>query len=193
MHVGEADHLVQRGRAHSGGDAADDLLALQHQVAFLGAGVAVVGEREADQFAGQRLLGLDLRRAAADEERLGLGDRPGHVGLPDAGEAVGVLADDDVAFFEAQHALGFDAEGADAFGPAGRHQRVPQGFALACRHVDLIAELADEADPHDARRDAGDRALAARPCKGSLRREVDALADALQHLARIGPAMLTPA
>ncbi|MNZ40296.1 hypothetical protein D3C78_578090 [compost metagenome] len=103
------------------------------------------------------------------------------------GHAVGVLADDHVALLQAQQALGLDAERADLVLRAGLHQRIPQVFAVARRHVDLVAQLADEADPQQACRDAGDRALAHRQVGEGFRAEVDVGAQLAQHVARARP------
>src|SRR5262249_22265651 len=96
-------------------------------------------------------------RTLADEERLALRDGPGHVGLVRVGEAIRVLADDDVALLEAQHALGLDAEGPDAQRLSSFHEGVPHMLAEVRGHVDLVAELADEADAQQAAGYAGNR------------------------------------
>ena len=70
-------------------------------------------------------------------------------------------------------------------GPGG-HERVPKRLAMVARHVDLVTELADEAHPHQERRDAGDVALAHPHVGEGLGPEVDILAGLGQHLARLG-------
>ena len=72
------------------------------------------------------------------------------------GQAVGVLADDQVPFLQAQHALRFDAEGPQAPRQPGRVQRLPHFGPAAGGHVNFVAQLADEADAHQTRRRAGD-------------------------------------
>ena len=76
------------------------------------------------------------------------------------GQPIRILADDDMALLQPQHALGLDAEGLYASGAAGGHQRIPQRLALARRDMDLIAELADEPDAEQPGRYAGDAAEA---------------------------------
>ena len=75
---------------------------------------------------------LDLDGFLAHEIGLGLADRPGHVGFVGMRQAVGVLADDDVALLQPQHALGLDAERLDVEGLARLHQRVPHMLAHSC-------------------------------------------------------------
>ena len=116
---------------------------------------------EAHQLARERSRRLDPDRALADEERLPAGDRPFHPGLVREGEAVRVLADDDVALLQPQDALRLDAERADAERLAGFGQQVPKRCAVGSRAVDLVAELAHEADAQHPDRDAGERAQAA--------------------------------
>ena len=99
-------------------------------------------------------------------------------------EAVGVLADDDVALLETQHALRLDAEWLDAEGLAGLDQLVPQRFAHLRRAVDLVAELADEADAQDAHRNAGERPRAHGHVGECLLREVDVGFDRADQVAR---------
>src|SRR6185436_14813181 len=71
-------------------------------------------EREADEDSLEWARAYDAEAPLADEERLVVFDGPGHVGFVGVREAVGVLADDDVGFFEAEHALSLDSEGTDA-------------------------------------------------------------------------------
>lgn len=108
---------------------------------------AAPGQGETDQFADRRLRLEDLHGALADEERLAAGDGPVHVDLGRAGHAVGVLADDHVALFQAQQALGLDPERTNVMRLAGLHQRVPQRLAVARRCVDLVPQFADETHP----------------------------------------------
>src|SRR6185436_13387296 len=113
---GEADDLVQRRAASDGGDAADDFLVLDNQLAFLRylGCFGLLRQREAGEDPLERAGADDAQASLADEERLVVFDGPGHVGFIGIGEAVGVLADDDMGFFQPQDALGLHAEGADA-------------------------------------------------------------------------------
>jgi sarcosine oxidase subunit alpha len=58
--------------------------------------------------------------------------------------AVRILADDDVALFGAQHVHRLGAVGAGAILLPFRPQRLPDGFAIVRRHVDLEAPFARE-------------------------------------------------
>ena len=109
-------------------------------------------------------------RALADEIGLGLADRPGEADIVRRHRAVGLLADDDVALLGAQHVHRLGAVGRDAVCLAGLVERLPDGAAVARRHVDLEAELAGEADAEQPRRHAADLALGARSYAGTPRR-----------------------
>ncbi len=101
---------------------------------------------------------LAHERAPAEEVLLVLGDDPVHAEVDRRDRAVGVLADDDVALLGAQHVHRLGAVRRDAEALADIHQRFPNVPCLVA-HVDLVRELAGEADPHHARRHAGDEAL----------------------------------
>ena len=107
------------------------------------------------------VLGGVLERPAADEVLLLVElDDPRHRGAVGRRLRVGVLADDHVQLLQAQDALRLEPERPRA--PAA-DQRVPHVLAVGGREVDLVADLADEADPQEQRVDAGDlRALARR-------------------------------
>ena len=87
-------------------------------------------------------------------------DQPAHRRTARIGQGVGVLADDGVLLLEPEHPLGLHAEGPDPGVRARRHQGVPQVRGLVGRDVELVGQLADEADAQDGRRDPGDEALA---------------------------------
>ncbi len=71
------------------------------------------------------------------------------------GQAVGVLAHDEVALLQPHDPLGFETERCDPEIGAGLQQRLPQGQGDTGWHVHLIGELAGETDPpHDAAVDA---------------------------------------
>ena len=107
---------------------------------------------------GAGMLGGVLERPLADEVLVLVElDDPRHRRAVGRGLRVGVLADDDVQLLQAQDALGLEAEGADAVLGAGLEDRVPHVLAVGGGEVDLVADLADEADAQDQRRDAGDR------------------------------------
>src|SRR5262245_62067815 len=121
-------------------------------MAFLGTVGVRIGQREAYEPALRPAGMLDFYRPLADKERLALADRPAHRRLIGMGQAIGILTDDDMPLLEPHHALRLDPERLDAEGCARGRQRVPERFAQARRRVDLVAELADEADPEHARR-----------------------------------------
>src|SRR4051794_14694792 len=125
--------------------------------------------------------------ALADEVGLLLGDDPAHAEVERGHGAVRVLADDDVALLGAQHVHGLGAIGRDAERLAGAYERLPDWAAVAGRHVDLVGELAREADAEHARRHARDLTGAPGEVREGLRREVDVGADGAQHVARARP------
>ena len=109
------------------------------------------------------LLAVALERPAADEVLLLVElDDPRHRGAERRRLGVGVLADEDVQLLQAQDALRLEPERPQAVLGARLEQRVPEVLAVRGREVDLVADLADEADPHDQARHAGDRAPLAR-------------------------------
>ena len=83
---------------------------------------------------------------------------------------VGVLADDDVLLLEAQDALRLEPERPHV---AVRQQRVPEVLAVGRGAVDLVAELAGEADPQDQALDPGDAAGPPVEVAERLRRAVE--------------------
>ncbi len=99
------------------------------------------------------------------------------------GHAVGVLADDHVAFFQAQQALGLDAERANAQPRAGLHQGIPQALGVARRHVHFVAQFTHKAHPQDARGNAGHCALTYAEVREGLGRQVHIVTYLGQHLA----------
>ena len=107
--------------------------------------------------------------ALADEVGLRLGDDPAQAEIVGRHRAVGLLADDDVALLGAQHVHRLGAVGRDAVRLRRPPQRLPHRAAVVGRHVDLVAELAGEADAEDARRHAARPCLRARSCAGRPR------------------------
>jgi hypothetical protein len=78
-----------------------------------------------------------------------------------------------VHLLQAEHPLRLEPERPDAeVGPA-LEDRVPDVLAVRAREVDLVAELADEADPQEQRRDAGDQRLLGVEVPERVRREVE--------------------
>ncbi len=62
------------------------------------------------------------------------------------GDCVGILANDDMAFFQSQQPLRLDTERPDIMRATGLHECIPQRLTESRRHVNLEAELSDEAD-----------------------------------------------
>jgi hypothetical protein len=85
---------------------------------------------EADELLPQLVVGQVVQGGPANEVRLVQLDRPGQAGLDRRGERVGILRDDNVALFEAQDTLRFDAEGRDAVFLAGFQEEVPLILAV---------------------------------------------------------------
>ena len=83
-------------------------------------------------------------------------DHPAQPDLERVGFGVGVLADQDVLLLEAQDALGLQAEGLDAVALPRCHELVPHVLAVHRREMDLVAQLAHEADAQHQRRHARD-------------------------------------
>jgi len=90
-------------------------------------------------FAPKRTHGLALERALADEVTLGLHHNPAEVGIIRCHRAIGVLADDDVALFRAQHVHCLGAIRANAVVTAGIEDRLPRLHAAIARHADFEA------------------------------------------------------
>ena len=116
------------------------------------AGTRPFGHLEADEHPVETALADLLDRPLADEVVLVELDDPRHRRLERIRLRVGVLADQDVHLLEAQDALGLEAERRGVPFLARLEQRVPDVLAERAREVDLVAELADEADAQDERR-----------------------------------------
>ena len=152
-HPRHPDHLAELGRAARARDLADRPVAVvgEHRGALVGH--VAVGQREADERRLGRLLGGALERPPADEVLLLVElDDPRHRGAVGRRLRVGVLADEDVHLLQAQHPLRLEAERADAVLGARLQHRVPEVLAVRGRVVDLVADLADEADAQDQAR-----------------------------------------
>ena len=65
---------------------------------------------------------------------------------------VGVLTDDHMALLETEDSLGLEPERRDVEVASLLEQRVPDVIRVRAREVELVAELADEADPECERR-----------------------------------------
>src|SRR5207253_9952333 len=129
--------------------------AVAHDLAALG-GHRAVRHLEADEQLARPALARELERPLADEVLLLELRDPRHVRVEHVRLGVGVLADDDVLLLEPEDALRLETERLDPEIAAALEQRVPQMLAVRAREVQLVAELADEADAQRETRDAGD-------------------------------------
>ena len=147
----------------------------------------VVGE-EPDQLLAVRRQHVGAgERALADEILLGLPDRPVEAEVGERHRAVGLLADDDEALLGPHHMHRLGAVGAAAVLLDLAPRRLPNGAAVMRGHVDLVAELAGEAHPHQPRRNAADARLAhGHMGKASLARSTPSTSGATQSRA-FGP------
>ena len=96
---------------------------------------------------------------------------------------IGVLPDDDEAFFGAQNVHGFGA----IRGRARCHHGFPDVAAVAGGDVDFVGEFATEADTEDARGDAGDGARPPFHEFEGVAGKVNVITKALQDGARLWP------
>src|SRR5215208_4522053 len=89
-----------------------------------------------------------------------------------------------MSLLQAQDALSLYSERPYAEVRAALHQRLPDMQPVGGRHVDLVAELAGEADaPHETIVHAGDTSGADPHVGEGVRREVNALGQAQEQLA----------
>src|SRR6266700_7433758 len=128
---------------------ADRLVVFQNQAGFVRPVALGRGKLEADQAPLRRLAAQQLDRSFADEEWLLHRKRPAHAELVRRADRISILADDDVAFLQAQDARRFQAVGTQPERLARIHKGVPERLAIGLRGMELEAELAGVADPHD--------------------------------------------
>src|SRR6478735_8061869 len=139
-HPCQPDHVTDRlapsrARHAPGGEPLDhDLRAFGREDVLL--------HREADEALLLLALREVLERELADKVVLVQLREPRHAGREEVGLRVRVLSDDDVALLEAEHALRLEAERSRSL----RDERIPQMLTGGAREVELVAELADEAD-----------------------------------------------
>src|SRR5580704_15762838 len=144
----QADRAAEGGRHPARGHAAGDPRPVD-DLARLGRHHRAVLRLQPDQpGAGQAiLLVLPGQLGLAQEVVLVELDRPVKPRAEAAGQAVGVLADDKVALLKAQDALGLHPERRDPEVGAAVHQRLPDVQPVPGRDVQLVRQLAGEADP----------------------------------------------
>ena len=126
------------------------------------------------------------KAALADEEGLIHPDRPRRIDLQAIGDAIGILADDEMALLETQHALGLDAKGFDAPCRSRRKQYAPQVQRMFGGHMYLVAQLANKADAHQPARHAGDAPVAQPEIRERSITKID-ISEPLEHRARQWP------
>src|ERR1700724_943219 len=127
------------------GDAARDRALVDDQMAFLGQW------HRRSKFYTHELLSrparLEDRQAALSyEEGFLHRHRPHGVRLVRVRQPVGILTDDEMALFQAQHALRFHTERAYGPRPAGRQPRLPDLGSPAGRNADFISQLTHATD-----------------------------------------------
>ena len=84
------------------------------------------GEGKADQLPAPGLSGENFHRALTDKKGFSMADRPVKPNLTWMAHTIGILSDNDVALFQAQQTLGFNAERPDAKPFACRHEPIPE-------------------------------------------------------------------
>src|SRR5215472_16294056 len=122
LDLGQADRPAQRRRHPAGGDPPGDHGTVHDQARLLGHH-RPVDRLQPDQPGPAAALPRQLR--LADEVVLVQLDRPVQPGAEAPGQAVGVLADDEVALLQPQDPLGLDAERGRAQVLAVLQQRLP--------------------------------------------------------------------
>ena len=152
--------------------------------AFLEHHARIAGQEAHELLAVGRVHGGAGEGAFADEVGLRLADRPGEADIVRRDRAVGVLADDDEAFLGAQHMHGLGAVGREPERLAGFADRVERRRALVARDIDLEAEFAGETDAEQHHRHAAQRAVHHRHVRQRGRRDVEAIDERRQQLAR---------
>src|SRR5919109_4784685 len=171
-HPRHPDHPAQLGAPACARDTAHGPALLDHHLAALRRHAAVL-HLEADQLLAIAAGADVLEGPLADEVVLVELDDPRHVRLERVRLGVGVLADEDVHLLEAQDALRLETERPDAEVLATLEDRVPHVFAVGTGEVELVAELADEADPQHERRHPADAALPGVEVRERLVRNVE--------------------
>src|SRR5215472_2518758 len=182
LKLSQAYRPIQRRGQPAGGDPADDLACF-------------------DDLDGLVRNDCGIERLEADQpEAASVGVLPGKLGFPGEvllvqpdgpvesraerpGQAVGVLANDEVAFLEPQYPLCLDPERSNAQVGALLKQGFPDVQAVARWDVEFVAELAREADPPEhAVVHAGDLADPHVHVAEGVIGQVDALGDPLHQL-----------
>src|SRR5215218_2550854 len=153
----QADRTPQRGRHAARRYPAHDLVFPLHDLARFRGDQRAVVRLQADEPRAAPDLTLPHQLGLAREVVLVQPDHPPEAHIVGSREPVGVLAHDEVSLLEAQDALRLYAERSYTEVRAALHERLPDVQPVGGRHVDLVAELAGEADaPHETIVHAGD-------------------------------------
>src|SRR5215218_11262779 len=173
----QADRTPQRGRHAARRYPAHDLVFPLHDLARFRGDQRAVVRLQADEPPRAALdLALPHQLGLAREVILVQPDHASEAYIVGSREPVGVLTYDQVSLLEAQDALRLYAEWPYTEVRAALHERLPDVQPVGGRHVDLVAELAGEADaPHETIVHAGDTSGADPHVGEGLRGEVNAL------------------
>src|SRR5215207_2148533 len=183
----QADRTPQSGRHAARRYPAHDLVFPLHDLARFRGDQRAVVRLQADEPRAAFDLALPHQFGLACEVVFVQPDHPAEAYIVGSREPVGVLAHDEVSLLQAQDALRFYTERSYAEIRAALHERLPDVQPVSGRHVDLVAELAGEADaPHETVVHASDTSGADPHIGEGVRREVNALGQAQEQLAGFG-------
>src|ERR671912_672698 len=175
----QADRTPQSGRHAARRYPANDLVLILHDLARFRGDQRAVVRLQADEPKAAVALALPRQLGLAREVALVQPDHTAEAYIVGSREPVGVLAHDEVSLLQAQDALRLYAEGPNAEVGAALHERLPDVQPVGGRHVDLVAELAGEADaPHETVVHAVDTSGADPHIRECVWREVNALGQA---------------
>src|ERR1700722_9425062 len=152
-HVGRRD-VTQRGRTYR------RVRAFRHLRALPQRDRQMVRQKPDQLFATLHQHIGTRERSLADEILLRLSDRPIEAKVGERHRAVGLLTDDDIALLGPHHMHRLGAVSAASVLLHLAPRRLPDGATEVRGNVDLVAELAGEAHPHEQSRAAADARLA---------------------------------
>ena len=156
---GQADWLVQSRRVVAGGHPSSHAIAIEYQMALQGNRCIGVINHKANLAAPKWRFIEFLNTATANEEGFFLGDSPAHIDFIRIRHGIGVLADNNMAFFQTQNSLCFDTKGLDIELSARGDQGIPERFATVLRYMHLVTQFADKADANYSGRNTGNAAF----------------------------------
>src|SRR5208282_6824735 len=142
---------VGRGDVAERGRAGRRARALRHLCALLERDCRIL-RQETDELLAVFLEHIGAgKRAFSHEILLRLADRPVEAEIGERHRSVSLLADDGIALLGAHHMHRLRAVSAAALLLYLAPRRLPHGATKVRRNVDLVAELAGEAHPHEPR------------------------------------------